>query len=205
MATTTRPRATPLARAAPLLLLAAVVALLGLGAGGAAPQLSRMVLQLSDLPTGWYRVSAHPQRADLSNTTAAERSFVLHNRLGGYEAQFRPTALVDPGTGGVFSYVTSWRTAKAASSAVAKNVARFMRLAPHAQRLPLPRPVGQNSHLLGTIQKISDDYVGMLTLIWRHDTLVSHVSLVGLMGYLRPALVVQLARRQDARIARQLG
>jgi hypothetical protein len=180
------------------------LAVLALAAGGAAPNLSGMVLQPSDVPAGWTRHSAQSDRSDLKLWTPAEKANYRRNRIAGYEAQFKPTGLPGVGPSAVVSGLTYWKSAKSAALGHKQSIARFFRVAPNPQRLPLNARIGQAAVLLGTAWKVGDDYVGSLNLVWRHGRVLSHVVVGGFPGYISTAFVVELARRQDVRIARQL-
>jgi hypothetical protein len=190
------------------LAVAALVAALVAVPAGAARDPSALVLQLEDLSTVFDRTGA---RYRTNATTARENGVkpaLLESwgRINGYEALYERD--VDPavpprGAATITANVSVYRSAAGLRKAYARSVARIGEVRkgePARVARALPGRVGDVARLWET--RITEDGLPIVvyTLVWRANGVLSHLSVAGIQGRLRPADVLALARKQQARV-----
>jgi hypothetical protein len=197
------------------LLAAATCVVLGVAAsdaaraaGGETANPKLMVLRLSDLPTGFARVSGHyasnarAVKESSGSTTLAELQ--RWGRITGYETEYRRQALV--GLVDVRSAASTYQDEQGAAASLhdSYRVAEASRK-PKFQRLSLGGRIGDEGRLYSTTVKQSGFTVILYAITWRYKSVKAQVIAGGVIGTVAPESAVLLARRQQKRIEAALG
>jgi hypothetical protein len=184
------------------LLLACLALASATSASAASPNTKRMVLTLSDLPAG-YSLSkayyANNERAAKEDSTPLA-SFVAWGRITGYEADFDKSGLAE-----IVSSSSLYRTARGAHLSLADSTHRVASKPSKGMkftRLSTGGRIGQETffYKITTTKKREVAYA----VQWREQNVKAALLFAGL-GLTDPALVIRLARKQEARIRRALG
>ena len=160
-------------------------------AASRAPDPKLIVFTLGDAPSGF----ALGKAGYLSNRAAtardpAKRDFARLGRVGGYVADFH-----GPSGGRVESVASTYASAAWAQRAFLRNVATAERLKPH--RLRLGAGLGDEARFYTS--NAGPATAGFL-VIWRTRSVYAGVWEAGPLGALSKREVVDLARKQQARI-----
>ena len=164
-------------------------------AAAGAPDPKLIVLTLGDAPRGF----ALGKAGHLSNTAAtardpAKRDFARLGRVGGYVADFH-----GPSGGRVESVASTYASVAWAQRAFLRNVATAERLKSH--RLRLGVGLGDEARFYTSNAGPAKD--GFL-VIWRTRSIYAGVWETGPLGAFSRREVVELARKQQARILHAL-
>jgi hypothetical protein len=173
-------------------------------ASSASPQPRRLVLQLSDLATGFgidksgVRTNKQVAKDDASTPVG---QLVRWGRIGGWETDFSKDTSVAgllSGAIGGESLASVYKTEKGAR-------ASFVVAASRCARKPFKEisagvRFGDETHLCSLVRKSNGQTIRVFTLIWRRGTVTAALVLAGVEGRIRPEEAVALGRRQDARI-----
>lgn len=197
-------------------LVATALVLAGLLVGvssAAAPDTKRMVLRLSDLPSGFALEQGHyadNARAAKESSTQTLADFTKWGRITGYEADFsrdRTAGILFLSTG-----ASTYTTVKGAGASLRDSFAvagKPQRL--NGQRVVFERvamtgaPLGQEARTYSTNVVSEGLHVTFFVVLWRHGAVKATLLVGGPRGTLSAAAVVRLARKQQARVAAATG
>jgi hypothetical protein len=160
-----------------------------------------MVLQLSDLPSGFSRGQARY----VSNHQALRESTVKKNyaklgRINGYEAVFTKHGAPLTGILQVNSTASTYKTAAGAQASLRISEVAAGRSRPRFRRLSVGTPLGDEARLLTATVRQGGVTVDVYSLIWRSGSVYATVLAGALTGTGSPAQVVALAKKQQKRI-----
>jgi hypothetical protein len=165
------------------------------------PDARTMVLQLTDLPLGFgLDQGAYVSNAELTKHGDSTKDYGKLGRVTGYNVSYRRPGLT--GVLGVNAFASIYRSTSGAHDSFLLTVAGAQRNGgPSFRWLPIAAPLGSETraYLVTTTQ--SGTKVVFYTVAWRHGRIFAEVVGGGVSGNIRPAQVLALARKQDARIA----
>jgi len=164
------------------------------------PDARTMVLQLTDLPLGFdLDQGAYVSNAELTKHGDAAKDYGKLGRVTGYNASYRRPGLT--GVLGVNAFASIYRSSTGAHDSFMLTVEGAKRNGGRSFRwLPVPALGSETRAYLFTTTQ-SGTKVVFYTVAWRHGRIFAEVVGGGVSGNIRPAQVLALARKQDARIA----
>ncbi len=173
---------------------------LSLGAAASPRDPKSMVLQLSDLPTG-FGLDGKPAYVSAASAVAQSRSTTLAEYkkwgyLNGYEVNYKSTGQL--GATNIESVATVYAT-KAGSVASTADARRACAKAPFT-RLSVGATLGDESMLCTATTKSGSTTVRLYAVLWRLGALRGEVIVGGHDGAVSPAQAVRLAEKQAARM-----
>lgn len=188
------------------LALSVLAALVAAGLSSAAPQAAdpkTMVLQPADLPAGWERVFAlYVSNAQAARAAETKRNYARLGRLRGYRAIYGKAKNATRGFLSVVSEASTYKTAAGARETMALDIRDAEATTkPIFRRLPLAR-IGDEARLYTETSTESGIKLDGYVLVWRSGTVYASLSGGARAGTAGPSLIVTLAKRQQARIAR---
>jgi hypothetical protein len=160
----------------------------------AGPDTRTMVLARSDMPAGFGRDSAnYLKNAALARDGVYKKS----GRVIGYEADFSRGGLLTMAS--VLSVASLYKSDAGAHASYASALASVRRRG--YKRLSLGAPLGNEAVFYVGEHENDGITVSAYAIIWRWGRVKASLGVGGLAGYVDPAGVVDLARKQQARIA----
>ncbi len=195
---------------AAILLLAAVIwAVLSGGAAAASVHRTadpkRMVLRLSDLPTGFGRVSGryvNNARAAWETVGIPLGDYLRWGRINGYEETFRRSSTV--GLTEIQSQASTYKSTKGASESLHASF-RAADKTKAVKHLSLNARLGYETRLYSYSTKSQGFNLIVYVVVWRYKTARAAVIGGGISGTVLPERVVAIAQKQQRRIAAELG
>jgi hypothetical protein len=183
------------------LLLAAFSLLASSAAAQSARDPKTLVLRQSDLPAGFKPAgSRYVSNAQANRESQVKKDYVKLGRLRGYEANFQKNA-----TKGILYVSAAASTYKTTTGAhdsftiTAKAVETSRE--PRFRRLSLTKKLGDEARLYKTTVTENGVKVDVFSLAWRSGEILSAVLGSAVAGTAKPADIVALGSRQQARIA----
>jgi hypothetical protein len=161
-------------------------------------ELPRLVLQPRDLPAGWTQFDGGRQlRAD---APPGERSDPTRfGRIEGWKARYRRPG-ASPETRGPLVVESRADLFEDAGGAESDFEAAKRALASGGRPFDAP-DLGSGSYAVTSGDETAGT-VRFFTVVWRHENVLATLSVNGFHGRVQPADVVELARKQQARIDR---
>jgi hypothetical protein len=168
------------------------------GASHAVP-VSQLVLGQRDVGTAYAQNRQLTRPRTLQEAVAGDsapvRRAIRRTWLGGYQSAFVGVKLPL----GIVSTTDVFRTAKIGTIVTAWHGDLLRQL--HGRRLPLPPGApGTRRMLLGAETTVGGKTIEIKTYAWQRGRAFATVHLTGLGGKLRLELLMELARRQDAKL-----
>lgn len=172
------------------------------------PEPASLVLQLADLPAGF--ALKRRESGPLSNAKAARltqddpdyaEKLEKWGRVGGYEATYEKEASLRSAFRGALS-ITSRASTYRTEAGAADSFEDGLRSAlEHFKELSPGSTLGDESHLLSYASKSKNGFEAQVyVLIWRHDRVLSTILMAGLKGITGPDEIIELGKKQEARI-----
>jgi hypothetical protein len=162
-----------------------------------------MVLQLTDLPTGFGVDNGdYVSNAELA-TQNSKKNYRKLGRLTGYDVVY--TKLGVTGLLGIDSFASIYKSGAGAhdSMMLTLNSVERTRL-PTYKRLPVAKVLGSETRFYFVRTNQEGTKVDMYTVAWRHGPIFAEVMGGGIAGTIDPAEVVALAIKQERRIDKML-
>jgi hypothetical protein len=176
------------------------------GSHAAAKDPAQLVVQLSDLPTGFTATSrrTRPNATVAKETGVPLATLTGWGRIGGFQAEYDRS--VDPaapprGAATVSAAASTYRTAKGLQQAYVASVKRIAET-PAARNVARAAPTGLGDGAKLWEARLKQDGVSVVlyTVVWRRAGTLSHVAVAGVAGRLTAADALAIARKQDARV-----
>jgi hypothetical protein len=164
-------------------------------AAGATAAPSKMVLQFSDLPSGFAQdFSRH-----VSATQARKKNggWLSPGFQTGWEAQYSRQAIT--GILRVSSLAGVYATVSAAHNSLTKGYARVKRER-KLKRLSVGSRLGDEARMYSYTATSAGYHIVVYAVVWRDGRVKAGVIAAGILGTIDPARIVGLARKQHARI-----
>jgi hypothetical protein len=178
-------------------LCAVLIAFLSLtaAAAGATPAPSRMILQFSDLPSGFAQDFSH----HVSATQARKENggWLSPGFQAGWEAQYSRQAIT--GIIQISSRAGVYATPSAAHNSLAHGYTLVQRER-KLKRLSVGAPPGDEARMYSYTATSAGYHVIVYVVAWRDGRVKAGVLAGGIVGTVDPARIVRLARKQHARI-----
>jgi len=161
-----------------------------------------MVLQRSDLPSGFGRVlGQYITNGELAATTAPGKNFRKLGRISGYYIAYSTTA--PSGLTVVESFASVYDHKSGAHDSLEESVAQTTG---SGQKLVTARSalasLGSDARLLHLRTNQNGTKLDYYTVAWRDNRVFAEVRGAGRSGTIAPEDVIALAKKQDARISK---
>ncbi len=184
-----------------LVALAVLLSATAAGSAQAARDPKTLVLQPSDLPSGFERDRVrYVTNAQANRESPIKKDYAKLGRLRGYEATFERNAL----TGVIYlsSAASTYKTAAGASDSFAVTTDAVAKSRdPRFRRLSLGSKLGDEARLYKTTLTRDGITIDVFSLAWRSGGVLSVVLGSAVAGTAQPGALVALGRKQQARIA----
>jgi hypothetical protein len=163
-----------------------------------------MVLELSDLPTGFAVDQAQTVANAELNAGDPPKNYRKLGRLTGYDATF--TALGVGGLTAIDSFASIYKTRAGAQSSLVLSLAQ-VRKHGGSTFLALTGAVrlGHSAQLYLTRSNVSGTKVDLYIVAWQHGPIFAEVIGAGRSGTVDPSEIIGLAEKQEARIERAVS
>jgi hypothetical protein len=178
-------------------LCAVLIAFLSLtaAAAGATPAPSKMILQFSDLPSGFAQdFSRH---VSASQARKENGGWLAPGYQTGWEAQYARQAIT--GIIRLSSQASVYATPSAAHNSLTQGYLRVQRER-KLKRLSVGSRLGNEARMYSYTAKNAGYQFIAYIVAWRSGQVKAGVVAVGILGTVEPKQIVRLARKQQARI-----
>lgn len=164
-------------------------------ATGATPAPSKMILQFSDLPSGFAQDFSH----HVSATQARKENggFLSPGFQTSWEAQYSRQAIT--GIIQISALVSVYTTPSAAHNSLLRGYARVQRER-KLKRLSVGSPLGDEARMYSYTTTSAGYRLVVYVVAWRSGQVKAGVLAGGIVATVDPARIVRLARKQHARI-----
>lgn len=184
-------------------LAASVTLVFVAGASGATatPNPKRMVLQLSDVPSGFSLVRGrYVSNAQAAKETTVKKDYAKLGRINGYESEFARHGVPLVGILQVTSAASNYKTAAGAHASIRISEVAALRSTPRFRRLSVGTALGDEARLLAVTKRQGGVSVDVYALVWRSGKVYASIFAGALAGTGNPAQVVALGKKQQRRI-----